>query len=137
MRLKRVRLHMYHEQQQDSPTKVRQNASPSRQKMVRPSDQPEEPEKRKMNILHRRVPVQIQMNTIECGAACLAMMLSYFGRKTSIAEIRERHGVGERRSISTYNSPGGQKLWATRPSSHTTRRRPQIRRSPGHRTLGV
>ncbi len=42
----------------------------------------------------RRVPCLTQMSAIECGAACLAMILRYYGRKTSISEIRERYGVG-------------------------------------------
>jgi len=42
----------------------------------------------------RRVPQILQMSAVECGAACLAMILSYYGHKTSIAEIRERCGVG-------------------------------------------
>jgi ATP-binding cassette, subfamily B, bacterial len=42
----------------------------------------------------RRVPVLYQLSTMECGAACLAMILSYYGRKTSVAECR------------TYCSPG-------------------------------
>jgi ATP-binding cassette, subfamily B, bacterial len=37
----------------------------------------------------RRVPVMLQMNSVECGAACLAMMLNYYGRKTTISECRE------------------------------------------------
>ncbi len=36
----------------------------------------------------RRVPVLLQMNEVECGAACLAMVLSYFGRKTRVDELR-------------------------------------------------
>src|SRR5262249_36454965 len=36
----------------------------------------------------RRVPVLAQMNEVECGAACLAMVLSYFGRRTRVAECR-------------------------------------------------
>ncbi|MBA3711877.1 MAG: peptidase domain-containing ABC transporter [Pyrinomonadaceae bacterium] len=43
----------------------------------------------------RRVPVVLQMNAVECGAACLAMILNYFGRQTSISECRERCGVGQ------------------------------------------
>jgi HlyB family type I secretion system ABC transporter len=35
-----------------------------------------------------------QMTTLECGAACLAMILSYYGRKTSVSECREAIGVG-------------------------------------------
>ncbi|RKH50732.1 peptidase domain-containing ABC transporter, partial [Corallococcus llansteffanensis] len=37
----------------------------------------------------RRVPVILQLSTRECGGACLAMVLSYHGRRTSAAECRE------------------------------------------------
>ncbi|PYT07920.1 MAG: ABC transporter [Acidobacteria bacterium] len=40
-------------------------------------------------FIRRRVPVRQQLNAVECGAACLAMILSYFGRDTSVAECRE------------------------------------------------
>lgn len=42
----------------------------------------------------KRVPVQSQMGTVECGAACLAMILSYHGRATSVSEVREKCGLG-------------------------------------------
>lgn len=42
----------------------------------------------------RRLPVLLQMNSVECGAACLAMILSYFGRKTGVAECRDCCGIG-------------------------------------------
>ncbi|HEU5230057.1 MAG TPA: peptidase domain-containing ABC transporter [Ktedonobacteraceae bacterium] len=42
----------------------------------------------------RRIPPLVQMSAVECGAACLAMILCYYGRKTSISEISEYHGVG-------------------------------------------
>ena len=42
----------------------------------------------------RRVPVLRQMANVECGAACLAMILSYFGRKTSIPEASNYLGIG-------------------------------------------
>src|SRR5215469_5293744 len=42
----------------------------------------------------RRVPVLNQMSMVECGAACLAMLLSYHGRKTGVSEVREHCGVG-------------------------------------------
>lgn len=35
-----------------------------------------------------RVPVRMQLNAVECGAACLAMVLSFHGRKTTVAECR-------------------------------------------------
>ncbi|WP_165423147.1 peptidase domain-containing ABC transporter [Ktedonosporobacter rubrisoli] len=42
----------------------------------------------------KRVPVLHQLTIAECGAACLAMILTYYGRKTSVSEVRERCGVG-------------------------------------------
>ena len=41
-----------------------------------------------------RVPVILQMSAVECGAACLAMILSYFGRKTVLQECREKCDAG-------------------------------------------
>jgi len=45
-------------------------------------------------LQRRRVPVLLQLNSVECGAACLAMILNYYGRKTRVAECRETCGVG-------------------------------------------
>jgi ABC-type bacteriocin/lantibiotic exporter with double-glycine peptidase domain len=42
----------------------------------------------------RHIPVLLQLSAVECGAACLAMVLSYYGRKTSVAEVRQRCQVG-------------------------------------------
>src|SRR5258707_13427620 len=42
----------------------------------------------------RRVSVLLQMSTIECGAGCLAMLLSYYGRETQVAECRALLGTG-------------------------------------------
>lgn len=42
----------------------------------------------------RRVPVVLQLNATECGAACLAMVLGYHGRPTRVAEVRDATGVG-------------------------------------------
>lgn len=36
----------------------------------------------------KRVPVILQMTPHECGAACLAMVLSYYGRATTLTECR-------------------------------------------------
>jgi ATP-binding cassette subfamily B protein len=44
--------------------------------------------------LRRRVPSVLQLTAVECGAACLAMILSYYGRKSRVAEIREHYGIG-------------------------------------------
>jgi ABC-type bacteriocin/lantibiotic exporter with double-glycine peptidase domain len=45
-------------------------------------------------IRQRRVPQTFQMEGTECGAACLTMILNYYGRKTTLSEVRERCGVG-------------------------------------------
>lgn len=42
----------------------------------------------------RQVPELQQMEAAECGAACLAMILNYYGYKTGVAEVRQRCGVG-------------------------------------------
>lgn len=45
-------------------------------------------------VRRRRVPVLLQLNTTECGAACLAMVLEYHGRPTRVSEVRDVTGVG-------------------------------------------
>ncbi|MFL5653170.1 MAG: peptidase domain-containing ABC transporter [Ktedonobacteraceae bacterium] len=42
----------------------------------------------------KRVPQLSQMSMVECGLACLAMILTYYSRKTSISELRTHYGVG-------------------------------------------
>jgi ATP-binding cassette subfamily B protein len=48
----------------------------------------------KRPISPRRVPLITQMTNLECGAACLAMILNFHGRKTIISECREYLGIG-------------------------------------------
>ncbi len=45
-------------------------------------------------VQKRRVPEITQMSAVECGLACLAMVLSYHGRQTSITELRSQSGLG-------------------------------------------
>lgn len=47
-----------------------------------------------LRLFRRKVPELLQMNAVECGAACLAMILSYYGRRTSISEVYTSTGVG-------------------------------------------
>ncbi|WP_236601726.1 peptidase domain-containing ABC transporter [Ktedonobacter sp. SOSP1-52] len=42
----------------------------------------------------RRVPAMRQMTAVECGAACLAMILTYYGCATRVSDVQERCGVG-------------------------------------------
>jgi ABC-type bacteriocin/lantibiotic exporter with double-glycine peptidase domain len=42
----------------------------------------------------RRIPVLLQLSAVECGAACLAMLLSYYGHATTVADVRQRCQVG-------------------------------------------
>jgi ATP-binding cassette subfamily B protein len=45
-------------------------------------------------LFRKRVPVKLQMDATECGAASLAMILSYFGYETPVRECRARCGIG-------------------------------------------
>lgn len=42
----------------------------------------------------RRVPVLLQMSEMECGVACLAMVLGYHGRPTRVADCRHHFDIG-------------------------------------------
>ncbi len=41
----------------------------------------------------RRVPVVIQLEALECGAACLAMILAYYGKWIPLEQVRRDCGV--------------------------------------------
>jgi ABC-type bacteriocin/lantibiotic exporter with double-glycine peptidase domain len=41
-----------------------------------------------------RVPYVQQVTPTECGAACLAMVLGYYGKTVSVQEVRDMSGVG-------------------------------------------
>lgn len=46
------------------------------------------------SLRSRRIPVIHQMSALECGAACLSMILTYHGRRTSVADCRNELDVG-------------------------------------------
>ena len=39
-----------------------------------------------------RVPVVMQMENMECGAACLSMVLAYYGKWLPLSELRNYCG---------------------------------------------
>lgn len=45
-------------------------------------------------LRRHRVPVVRQMSAVECGAACLSMVLSYHGHETPVTACREELGIG-------------------------------------------
>jgi ATP-binding cassette, subfamily B, bacterial len=47
-----------------------------------------------LRLFQHRIPVRLQLSALECGAACLAMILSYFDRPTQVAECRNLMGIG-------------------------------------------
>jgi ABC-type bacteriocin/lantibiotic exporter with double-glycine peptidase domain len=42
----------------------------------------------------RRIPFVQQQSASDCGAACLAMVLAYFGKSVRLDEVRESAGIG-------------------------------------------
>jgi len=43
--------------------------------------------------MRHRVPLVRQMEDVDCGAACLTMILSYYGHQAPLSEVRERCGT--------------------------------------------
>ena len=70
------------------------SASPISAGVIRRRDALEVIQSAGQRLRSRRVPVILQMSATECGAACLAMILSYYGRETRITECRECFRVG-------------------------------------------
>ena len=67
--------------------------SETREMQVLPK-KPEAGPKGKSRKRKRRIPEMRQVTAVECGAACLAMVLNYYGYGTSISAVQERCGVG-------------------------------------------
>ncbi|UUZ79691.1 hypothetical protein LJK88_32025 [Paenibacillus sp. P26] len=47
-----------------------------------------------LSWIPRRIPVFYQMEAMDCGPACLAMVLGYYGKQVSLEEIRQITGTG-------------------------------------------
>jgi ATP-binding cassette, subfamily B, bacterial len=52
------------------------------------------PKRKSRQRKKRQIPEMRQVTAVECGAACLAMVLNYYGYATSITAVQERCGVG-------------------------------------------
>lgn len=46
--------------------------------------------------LFRKMPMVLQTETAECGLACLAMILGYYGKSSNLFELRNRYGTSSR-----------------------------------------
>ena len=47
-----------------------------------------------LRMPRKRVPEVRQLSEVECGLACLTMILNYYGHGISLSELRTRSGVG-------------------------------------------
>ena len=48
---------------------------------------------KKTNRRVKKVPVIMQLEALECGAACLAMILAYYGKWIPLEQVRSDCGV--------------------------------------------
>lgn len=40
-----------------------------------------------------KMPIVLQTETAECGLACLAMVLGYYGKSSNLFELRSQYGT--------------------------------------------
>jgi ATP-binding cassette subfamily B protein len=77
-------------------------------------------------LYRRRVPVLNQMSMVECGAACLAMVLTYYGRATSVSEVRKHCGVG-RNGLSALDLVKAARSYGLRVRAHSLKESADLR----------
>jgi ABC-type bacteriocin/lantibiotic exporter with double-glycine peptidase domain len=51
----------------------------------------------------RQIPFIQQLSTTECGAACLAMVLAYYGKQVPLSELRDVTGVSSRDGVNALS----------------------------------
>ena len=54
-------------------------------------------------VIGRRITFIAQMEREDCGAACLAMVLDYYGKEVSLAAIREATGTTSRDGLTAFD----------------------------------
>ena len=65
-----------------------------------------------------KVPIVLQLSAVECGAACLAMVLKYFGRDIGLGECREVCKVG-RDGANAHTIAKAARRFGLRPHSYS------------------
>jgi HlyB family type I secretion system ABC transporter len=75
---------------------ARRFAWPAREESARAPRPPRPSPRRRMlhGLRRKRVPESRQMTEVECGLACLTMILHYYGCRVSSSELRTRAGAG-------------------------------------------
>ena len=95
---RRVGRHRWEHQASRYPPELLELIDADTQEMQVVSVDDAEKSSRSKKKVHRRklgrVPELRQVTAVECGAACLAMALNYYGYATSISEVQEHCGVG-------------------------------------------
>lgn len=78
--------------------------------------------------LFRKMPVVLQTETAECGLACLAMILGYYGRNSNLFELRNQYGTSARgATLQTLISIAKDCSFITRPLSLELDEIPQLK----------
>lgn len=89
-----VRRHRWEQQSDRYPAELLQMMEADTNKLRVLKETPTTRAKRKVRRRRRRVPEMRQVTAVECGAACVAMILTYYGYSASAGEVFERCGVG-------------------------------------------